>query len=322
MKRKIFLALTMVAAMTFLASCSACDSCAGNTKVSFKDYYLNDVDYPITEVHETLSYKVSHSGNTSYNGYTVEYSNGTNEWTLTKNKGEDFYTLTRNFSIDVLFTYGGVSTEKFTDTITSSVAFYSAKNMLQPISSEKTIVCHSPSQSTVDSLDDCYTLYNQTVKTVYNEDATGGEATITNNENGAVSTDEFEIEDTDKYTYVDNELLLFALRCMNPSSTAKVQVYAPFNQATQVISTAFGSSAAADFEGLTVNGETKTAEISYVPVTLEIEAKNSGSAQTAWIAETKDAKNNTYRNVMLKYTVPLPFALGELNYELVSATFA
>ena len=321
MKRKIIFTIAMALTTTFLASCSACDSCAGNTKVSFKDYYVYDADIDYNNVDETLTYKVTHSGNATYNGYTVQYSNGQYKTHLQKT-GEDLYTLTSDFSINVCFVYGGVSTEVLTDTTHSVVVFHSAKNMLKPVSSEKTLYSHSPARGSVTELNDCYEEYHQTVKTVYNEN--GGEFTITDHmDNDATSSKSFEIENTEKYAYLDNEQLLFALRCMSPSSTAKVQVCDPFDNSMQLVSTTFGSSTATDFKNLVINGETKESlEISYYPVSWEKNAKNNGTTKTVWIAETKDANNNTYRNVMLKYIVPLPFTLGELTYELVSANFS
>lgn len=319
MKRKIFLAMTTVISALFLASCS-CDGCAGNPKVSFKDYYWKDADYAVTEVNETLSYAVTHSGNNSYNDYTVHYSDGVYEMHLQKT-GEDVYTLETNFSIGVSFEYGGVSTEVFQDSTSSTTTFYSAKNMLRPISSTKTVVSHSPAQNAPEKLEDCYTLYNQTVTTVY--DGAKGTTTVVNNENQKSITTNFEFEDTDKYAYLDNEQLLFALRCMNPSATGKVQIYSPYANAVQVISTAFGSNVSGNFN-LKLNGATESQayQVSYTPVTLEIDAKLNGNTQTVWIAKTTDTNNNTYRNVMLKYVAPLPLTLGEFTYNLVSATFA
>lgn len=325
MKRKIFLAMTTALSALFLASCS-CNACSGNTKVSFKDYFLRDVkDNPAT-VSETLVYSVSHTGSNTYNNYTVNYSNGTYTTNLQKTGQTQInetdvaiYTLTTSFTIDVSYTYNGVSLEvPFTDTITSTTTFYSGTYMLKPISSEKTIYSHSPAQSQPDSLEKCYMEYNQTVKTDYSNNS----STIINHKDGSTKTNTFEIEDTDKYAYLDNEQLLFALRCMTPSNTAKMQVYSPFANSVQQIATTFGSAASQNFELSIAGKEGNSFNISYYPVSLEIDAKHNGTTQTAWIAETKDASNNEYRNVMLKYIAPLPFTLGELHYNLISATFA
>lgn len=325
MKRKIFLALTTVLSAVFLASCS-CDSCAGNTKVSFKDYYLQDADHAAgNEFNETITYSVTHTGNNTYNNYSVQYSNGTYQTNLKKvsdEKGDTYILFTSTFSINVSYTYNGETSELFTDTSTSAVTFRDAKNMLTPVSSTKTVYSHSPAQS-ANALKDCYVEYHQTVTTTYNSDCTAGSSNIINHLKADEKTSyDFEIEDTDKYAYLDNEQLLFALRCMNPNTTGKVQVYSPFANSVQTISTAFGSSNSTDFKNLTINGKThESLQISYLPVTMEIDVKNNGTTQTAWIAETKNTNNNTYRNVMLKYIVPLPFTLGELHYNLVSADF-
>ncbi len=320
MKRKIFLALTMILTASFLASCSACDSCAGNTKISFKDYYLKDAENPPIALSETLTYAVSVKNNNQYNGYKIEYSNGSYVSTLTKMPNEDFYTLKTDYSINIAFTYNGVTSDTFTDTITSEITFMPAKYTLRPMKSTKTLHTHSPSSGSVEKVEDCYFEYHQTVETTYDEDGKGGKSTITNHKNEDKQTPStFEIEETDKYTYVDNEQLLFALRCMNNVS-GTLQVYSPFVERVQKISVSAGSSKKEDFANLTINGIQQTAEISYLPITVQLDETNSGMSQTAWIAEKTATGNNTYKNVMLKYVVTMPYTLSELHYDLVSMT--
>jgi len=321
----------MAMTTVFLASCSACEACSGNTKVSFKDYYLSDANHAVSEVNETLSYDVVHEGNNSYNGYKINYANGTYTTTLTKNKDNkdtpfnesETYTLVSKFSIDVTYEFNGTSVE-FTDTTNASVIFYAAKNSLQPLSSQKTVYSHSPSQNTPSKIEDCYTEYHQTITTEYNDACTGGKTTVVNHKfpNSQPDVQNFEIEDADKYTYLDNEQLLFALRCMTPTTSGKVQIYSPFVKSVQTIKTVFGSANTSQFH-LKLNGATEkqTYEISYLPVNVDLEAKHNGATQEVWIAETLNITNNEYRNVMLQYTTPLPFNLGKLQYKLVSANF-
>ena len=73
---------------------------------------------------------------------------------------------------------------------------------------------------------------------------------------------------------------------------------------------------------LTENSETKTVtkDISYRPVSIQIDADNPGATQTALIATTDNPSDNTYRNVMLELNVPLSYSFGSLVYKLTSIT--
>ena len=323
MKRKIFLTVaTLLATTTLFASCS-CDGCAGNTKVSFKPYFMNDVDIHAKDGDtETLRYKVEYTGKgSSANGYQIGYKNGEYTSTLTVNMvdNKEVYTLSTHLSITVDYTYAGASVlgedgKPLVDTVDSTVIFYSTQNGLQPIQSTKTIVSHSPAQTTILKPEDCYTYYNQTVETVYV--GKNGKSVVTDHaDNDAKRENEFEIDD-DKYAYVDNEQLLFALRCLNPSS-AKLRVYSPFAETIQTISAGFSSDDTS--LPLTINGVQK--DIPFNKVSLGIESKTPGSTQTVWIAKTVSPNSNTYHNVMLKYEAPLPYSLGSLVYTLVEAEF-
>ncbi len=324
MKRKFFLALTMVLTTSFLASCSACDSCSGNTKITFKDYYLQNETLNPNEVFEQLEYTVTHEKADTYNGYKVNYTNGKYVTTLEKEVGIDYYTLRSTLTMDVTYSYKGSTTEGLTDTVVSEIQFYSAGNTLRPITSTKTLHTHTPYTGEVTKLSDCYVEYHQTVETTYNEKLSDGVSVITDHlKDDKQATSKFTIEDMDKTTYVDNEQLLFAVRCMTSGASGTLQVYEPFAEKTQEISISADSSKKTTFQ-FALDGAAKASyELSYVPVTIKINATNSGPSQTAWIASTTSATDNTYRNVMLKYVVPMPYtSLGELHYDLVSMTRA
>ena len=101
-------------------------------------------------------------------------------------------------------------------------------------------------------------------------------------------------------------------------------VYAPFTNAVQTIKASFASKE----EGTEftfkkdAEEEKKSRVINYYPVTLSIDAENPGQSQTAWIAETGNAKDNLYRNVILRLETPISYNLGTLIYELSSAEFS
>ena len=83
----------------------------------------------------------------------------------------------------------------------------------------------------------------------------------------------------------------------------------------QKIDLTFASETGGEFSYL-LNGEEVKTTITYRPISLTIDDRNPGGTQTAWIAKTSNASNNTYRNMMLKLSVPLSYSLGNLVYTL------
>ena len=126
----------------------------------------------------------------------------------------------------------------------------------------------------------------------------------------------------DKYTYLDNEQLLFALRGISQSTaTASVSVYAPFSGVVQNVNLTY-SPLQKETEFEFQKGDTQIKQvINYYPVSMKINANLSGATQTAWIAETTSTHSNTFRNVMLQLETPLSYNLGSLIYKLKSANF-
>ena len=95
----------------------------------------------------------------------------------------------------------------------------------------------------------------------------------------------------------------------------------PFVKKMQKIDFTFQTEASAEFS-YKLKGQSAKATIAYRPVNISIDDSNPGATQTAWIASTTNAQNNTHRNVMLKLITPLSYSLGNLVYELVSITRA
>ena len=319
MKGKIFTAIaSVIASATLLSACSTAYN------ISFYAYFQDNYNISPAICVEELKYTMSLEDAGEYNGYTVAYSQGECTMKLTRDSN-DVYTLVTTQTASVTYTLNGSTTDPLQDSVQSTVVFKSAKNGLDPISSERRFISHSPVNTTPVTVNDCYKKYDRTVVTnyTYTEEGTTGTTTITDNmktENN-VSTSTFTVDEK-KYTYLDNEQLLFALRCMVPSTTTKVQVYAPFSKATQRMKTYFaGSTTAKDFDGIEIDGKTMKREISYYPVTVQIDARRSGTAKTVWVAATTSATSNTYRNVVLRYENPLPYNLGTLTYQLVKADF-
>ena len=111
-----------------------------------------------------------------------------------------------------------------------------------------------------------------------------------------------------------------AMRAINlsNSSSAQLLVYAPFTKAVQPILASFAS---AEGETLTFkrNGVDVTEAIEWNTVSINIDAKNPGEAQTLWVAKRQD--NAKLRNVIYKMELPLSYSMGSLVFKLNSETF-
>ena len=331
MNRKKLLATTALA-----MSCLLFTACTNtSSKMDFSaNWYQDTTTKTISESVETLEYAITAdtqnytSLNDSY--YKTTYSTGTYTTTLspkTLENGEIGYELSSRTEIGVSFLHlaSGESTEVFTDVVESTVVFAGIYNGgLMPIQSSKTIQSHSPVYGQPESKDSCYKYYYYNVVTTY-ADSANGTSILTDYEGNILgeknkqSTTNFTI-DTEKYSYLDNEQILFALRGAKTTSN-KILSYNASKAKVETLNVTFGSETADTYEFL-LNGESKKTSIAAIPVSLEIDDINSGGAQNIWYAKTTDVKNNVYRNVMLKFEKPISYNIGKLVYTLTSATFA
>lgn len=313
-RKKILSAIALTLCAATLTACSTT-----SPKITFVKYWLEDASVTPTNVLEKLEYDVTFKKASGLNNaYTVDYKNGvyTTELSL---KGDE-YTYKTSFSINVIYTVGGESAEE-TDSINTWVKFKRTAK-LQPLASHKEIVSSSPNSGGT-TIKTCYAKHNYTVDTTYNENGLGGKCVIVNNDPESKNDPQertFTVED--KYTYLDNEQLLFALRGISQSTaTASVSVYAPFSGVVQNVNLTY-STLQKETEFEFQKGDTQIKQvINYYPVSMKINANLSGATQTAWIAETTSTHSNTFRNVMLQLETPLSYNLGSLIYKLKSANF-
>lgn len=312
--RKLALALVATLALPPLAACGNTDQ-----KLTFTDYWLQNSLVASASIDETLEYTVTHEKGAGLEGlnYSISYANGKYVTTL-KNHSQG-YIYTTALTIDVTFQYGENEPETVTDSVTTTVIFEKSNNALRPISSTKNVVSHTPQNGGATSSDTCYAFYDFSVVTTYPAE---GNATSTATYKLAegeptVITSTFEATDK-KYSYLDNEQLLLALRAISPSvQSGSVKIYNPFVEEMQKINFSFAAETGAEFS-YTLNGESVKNNVTYRPVSLTIDDRNPGGTQTAWIAKRTSAENNVYGNMMLKLTVPLSYSMGNLVYDLVS----
>lgn len=288
---------------------------------------------------ETLTYEVSFDDAKGFNEeyYSVTYcpdEKGTYITTLSESAG--LYTYTTQLTIGVEFSKTGEESVKAVDTVTTTAVFKLAANSLQPVWSEKTVVCHTPKNVDAEQLSQAYTAFDYTVRTEYNEDCTQGTVTYTdrgktliNAETYPASTSKnFEINQ-EKYTYLDNEQLLFAIRGLTNSVLGNAHIVNVFNASTSAVqrvkitpngeeSTKFNFSV----NGTPIAGDTDGKAVAYTPVSLSLNENDNGATQTVWYARTTDDANNTYRNVILQMQTAISYNIGSLTYKLTNAVFA
>ena len=317
-RKSIFSCIALLLTASCLTACSNTSQ-----KVVFSSNWQNDNIVSINDLTDTLEYDITFEKSSAVGEYQIDYKNGKYTAVLkTEQLGDrTIYAYETTLTIDVTYEYDQESVF-FSDRVYSLVKFEKADKSLRPISSHKEVISHSPEKS-AQSLDACYRTLDYVVDVTYNEDYSGSSTlALKNGDTTDESQNSFQM-DTDKFTCLDNEQLLFALRGVNPSLTTspKFNVYNPAIKMTQLVNGTFSAETAADFT-FARNGETKQRTISYFPVSIVLNGKNAGATQKVWVAKNTNIQNNTYRNVILKMEMPVYYSLGTLVYTLKSATFS
>lgn len=336
-KKKLIPAVAgvLAASTLLLTGCST-------SKVTFGNYWNTNSQTQET-IHETLEYDVTFQAEDSaFIDYDISYSDG-NYVTTFKSElynGKHSYVYTAELSIKVTYTLGSESVTK-EDSVKSEVRFYAADNGLAPVYSKKTILSHSPMNTTEGKLDQAYERFYFNIETNYYDadvketNDKGEEKTVIEAGTAICNVIENPGEEGEKkhdpkkfgyveddISFIDNEQLLAAIRAISSSDTsATVETYSPFVGTKQKIK--FGLSTAEDakpFKYL-ANGTEVTRDISYREVKITLNGKNPGATQIAWVA-TGDESSNVYRNIMLHLETPLAYGIGTLIYDLRSATYA
>lgn len=313
--KKIAPIVALALATSLLSGCSTAQ------KTSFYHYWNYNVQV-MEPIHEELEYAVTFEKGSNY-GYELAYE-GTYKTALQSKTTPDgyIYVYKTELNVDVTYTLGEESTT-LTDYVTTEVEFYPMENGLKPISSKKSVKSSSPATANVTKLESCYKLYEYDVATTY--EGKGGKVILRQKDNttGEYQTTEqnFTI-DNENLSYLDNEQLLLSLRAMPASlSSARLLAYSPFTASVQKVAVGVGESTESEFE-FTKNGELVKQTIPYRTVQMQLDEKNPGFAQTAWIAKTTSTNANTNRNVMLRLQTPLYQGLGTLIYTLTSANYS
>lgn len=340
MKKKSILALALALSATALAACGNV-----NQKLSFnanwQQQILNEAQAASAE-ELTYEVKFEKASFLQKDSFTVEYcgkNNATPGSYTTKLEylpEGDAYRYSTELKMDVIFTLADGQFVSKQDVVTTETVFKKASKDLQPISSTKNVVCHSPNNFAASTLDETYTLFDYQFQIDYHydgENLSGGKLTQTDR-NGSllntqvypdgVKTQDFGI-DMKKYSYLDNEQILFAIRGLSSSNLSGAKKLNTYNASLGVVelnSISPSTAAKTDFTFSLNGGEATAHEIDYVPVTLKSENKNNKITQSLWYAKSGEANNNVYRNVLLKMAVTMHYGLGTLTYTLKDAKFS
>ena len=336
MKKKVFAALSaLLTATTLLSACSTVSQ-----KLQFSpNWTLRPLgnDGVITQA-EVLTYEVSFEDGTSLNEeyFSVTYCpNGKGSYvtTLSANPEVDGYTYTTALTIEVEFELPDGTSELYTDSVTTTTVFKSTANSLMPVRSEKTVQSHTPRNVSATELKDAYTFYDYTVLTEYNADGTSGAVTFTDRGKTLIAAEQYPAEkkntfeiNREKYSYLDNEQILFAVRGLSSTVLSSQRKVIAYDASTNKVQEINLKPDAADSEkfAFSINGTPLAADtvIEYIPLSISINAKNAGSPVKAWYAKTTDPSNNVYRNVMLMMQTDISYGIGSLRYDLKSSQFA
>lgn len=313
--KKLATVLALTLSVVGLSACTQADE-----KIEFNRYW-NDNAQVSENVYERLEYSVDFKASTSsyVDSYKINYTDGTYVTELTTcDDGTFLYTT--ELSLKVTYTCGSESVT-LQDSVKTKTLFNDVTKSLKPISSTKEMLSHSPTNvSEATKLEDCYHKYHYTQETTYNADESATyKITDLTSEEPSVTTKDFSTAD-EKYSYLDNDQLLFGLRAISPSVTSAIVLsYGAAYDMVQQIKLEFSSATGAEFE-YTKNGKAFKGNVSYRPVTLALNTNNPGSTQTAWIATPSTTGNNLNHNVMLRYEAPVYYSLGTLVYSLKDVT--
>ncbi len=315
-KRKIYTSIACA-----LLCASTLTACAGiDYTVPLTDYWYDHYATTPEVVEETLVYKVTFEASSSLSKqeWSVSYNEGTYTTHLTKNKDNGTFVYETLLEISGKYSYGVDASHEFTDVVKSTVIFNDKSKA--PIYSVKEVLSTSPVNNP--TAEYYYAETQNKVETTYEADLSKGTCVVTDLKNNTSSTSTFEIDD--KYTYLDNEQLLFALRGLNQKSSPSFYVYAPFSRKVQTVQATFNTLKTDETFSFTMAGEedaTQLKAIPFYPITLGIDDKHSGAPQTIWLAEMSNPQKNTYRNVILQMSVTIAYNVGTFTYSLVNADF-
>lgn len=333
MKKKLF-----AAACLLIPVCLLC-ACGGTTSVPVTAYWYKDSSTGNNMLgehrEERLSYEVTFEPSSSATGLTLAYQTGTYTTHLSavsKDEngnafGDTVYRYETELRIRGAYSVNGEQGDEFADSVNSVVYFKGIANSLRPIKSVKTVHCHAPNTGYT-SKNDAAVLYDYVYAVAYEDD--GKKVTITYTQNAPTDSAgaplapaEKSVSIKDTTNYYDNEQLLFILRGVSMDAAFSLKTINPLSDQVETVKTLEAPAAVReqDFK-LDCGMESDTHTIDAYRFTLQYSTHTPGQGQTLTYAKVTDKSRNTYRNALLRMSVPVLANLGTLNYKLVNASFA
>ncbi len=333
MKKRKIASLLALAPLALLTACGG-----GASGLSFTaNWHRNTGTRDVPQhTNEQLTYEVSYLPASSQGAFTVNYEKGTYTTTLgyTVQGGEAYYRLRSELNISVQFSLNGETSEWFRDRVTTESVFASVADSLRPVSSTKEVVSTSPlttSFSPRDELKNNYTTYHYKTVTTYNADMreaviettrfTAAKDETTGETSETSKTDSKKVKLSGKDTYLDNDIILFALRGLDMTAPASFRTIDP--QTGREVKASTDTPAEIKYApNYTTETGTVNTEMPCYQVRIGYNTTNPGQGQTLIYAKkASDPNNNTHRNALIRMEVPIIYQHGTLVYNLKSAQF-
>lgn len=353
-KRFVFIAAAVAGCAVLLSGCSSSNSVSlvplnsnWYAITTFKGFQPT-----FTEEHkEEIVYDVKFEPSAGNSSYSVEYADGTytTEFYTTEFCVSDFYfpdefksgypeELPAYYYKTVLdipsvtFTVGGESQTFDGDKQETECYFLACENYLQPLYSKTTIKSTTPANRSASSIGNSYKQFDRIISNFYKYDGSEVYSVIRDNLDTASST-KFTQELDASTSLFDNMTLDVVIRAMSNLSSSLSQTISLYSADAGIsgYTLAGSETALTDAESEKITGilsdnglythKTDLAEgendvVNTVAVSVTYNGSLPGVSQTYWYAAIDNKLNNTTRATMIKLSVPVPYALGTLNYTL------
>ncbi|MGN1077485.1 MAG: hypothetical protein ACI4ST_03125, partial [Candidatus Gallimonas sp.] len=323
MKKKRIAGLFLLAPLALLTACGGGNNGLALTANWHKNTGTRD---NITGTEETLEYSVAFVKSTDTGAFTLDYENGTYTTRLSavidsELSSTQIYRYETELKISVKFSLNGVESETYEDSVKTDAYFMTVADSLRPVRCVKEVVSTTPlttSSSPRAKLEDNFTTFRYKTETTYNEELSSatvvttsytteetenGDGTVTETEKESVS--EKKVKLSGKYTYFDNDQILFALRGLDMTAASTFQTIDP--QTRQEVKAGMSSapSAISYSAAFTMGGTAVEETIDAYQVSIGYNTSNPGQGQTlVYAKKSEDANNNVYRNVLLRMEAP------------------
>ena len=354
------IAVSLAAGCVFMAGCAGCNNKNKNISPLASNWYTstgyrniqptflegNELYSP--EYKEKIVYDVNFKKPAAGNStYSVNYENGTysTEFYAKQFDTENLvhsdhkggyegkkviaYYYHTEFSAKVTFKYGSKESDPLVSNIVTDCYFLSVEEELRPLYSKQVVASPSPAALQAASLEDCYTLYNETYETYYSYDGNSAISKITDNETNKTREVKQGVGGTSNSLFDVTSLEIVLRALIGSSFDQTIDLYTPLNAIkTFTLSspdTSLGKdekksiATALSKKGLYASDEIDEkfgSGLKTTAVSVTVNTTLKGVSQTYWFAKVENKRNNTGRATLLKISLPIVFNLGTLEYTL------